>query len=147
MKFKFIIILTLLMSCHVFSQEWQTNFEKAKELASKNNHNIILVFQGSDWCGPCIKLDKEVWSTSEFQDLSKNHFIMFKADFPRKKANKLSDEMTAQNAKLAEMYNNQGFFPLVVVLDKKGKVLGKTGYEKLSPNAYFKKLTSFETTL
>ncbi len=147
MKFKFIVFLTLLMTCHVFSQEWQTNFEKAKALALKNNQSIVLVFQGSDWCAPCIKLDKEIWSTSEFQDLSKNHFIMFKADFPRKKTNKLSDEITAQNAKLAEMYNNQGFFPLVVVLDKHGKVLGKTGYEKLSPTSYFKKLTSFETSL
>jgi len=147
MKFKFIVGLTLLLSCHVFSQDWQTNFEKAKELASKNNHNIVLVFQGSDWCIPCMKLEKEIWSTIEFQGLAKDHFVMVKADFPRKKANKLSEEMASQNAKLAEKYNSQGFFPLVVVLDKNGKILGKTGYEKLSPNAYFKKLTSFEAPL
>ncbi|MCF8274854.1 MAG: thioredoxin family protein [Flavobacteriaceae bacterium] len=147
MKCKFIVIFVFLITGHVFAQEWQTNFENAKALASKSNHNIVLVFQGSDWCAPCMKLDKEIWSSSEFQNLSKNHFIMFKADFPRKKANKLSDDMTAQNTKLAEMYNSQGFFPLVVVLDKNGKVLGKTGYQKLSPNDYYKKLTSFETSL
>ncbi len=69
---------------------------------------------------------------------------MLKADFPRKKANKLSEEQTLQNSKLAETYNNQGIFPLVVVLNKDGKVLGKTGYEKSNPSDYFKKLTSFE---
>lgn len=143
-KLLFIFIATLLINFTVFSQEWQTNFDEAKKLASKNNENIVLVFQGSDWCAPCIKLDREIWSTETFKKLSQNHFVMLKADFPRKKANKLSDELTLQNSKLAETYNNQGIFPLVVVLNKDGKVLGKTGYEKLSPSDYFKKLTSFE---
>jgi len=144
MKFKVLLIFALLFSIQSFAQEWQTNFESSKVLASKNKHNIVLVFQGSDWCGPCIKLKKEIWSTPEFKKLSKDHFVMLKADFPRRKANKLSKELTEQNTKLAEMYNQQGFFPLVVVLDNNGKVLGKMGYEKVSPQIYFKKLTSFE---
>lgn len=144
MKFKFLLCFALSFSMFSFAQEWQTNFEKAKELASKSNHNIVLVFQGSDWCAPCIKLNKEIWSNAEFKSLSKDHFIMFKADFPRKKANKLSDELTDQNKILAEKYNQQGFFPLVVVLNREGEVLGKMGYEKLSPQAYFEKLKSLE---
>jgi thioredoxin-related protein len=146
-KMKFIFILIITFSLNSFAQDWQTNFNEAKKQASKSNHSIVLVFQGSDWCGPCMKLDKEVWSTPEFKKLSKDHFVMLKADFPRRKANKLSDEQTAQNAKLAELYNNQGFFPLVVVLDSNGKVLGKMGYEKSSPKAYFDKLSTFEQVL
>ena len=141
---KFISILALLFSLHSFAQEWLTNFNTAEELASNSHQSIVLVFQGSDWCAPCIKLNKDIWSTAEFQKLAKNHFIMVKADFPRKKSNQLSKELQAQNAKLAERYNNQGFFPLVVVLDGKGSVLGKMGYEKLSPKAFFNKLTAFE---
>ena len=129
----------------MLSQNWVTNFNKAKQEASKTNDKIVLVFQGSDWCGPCMKLEKEIWSSPEFQKLAKDHFVMLKADFPRRKANKLSDEQTAQNAKLAEMYNQEGFFPLVVVLNTNGKVLGKMGYEKLSPTDYFNKLMSFES--
>jgi len=126
-----------------FSQNWLTNFEEAKEVASKNNQNIVLVFQGSDWCAPCIKLDKEIWSTKQFKDLAHDNFVMLKADFPRKKANKLSGDLANQNAKLAGTYNNQGFFPLVVVLDNNGEVLGKMGYEKISPTEYFNKLKLF----
>lgn len=144
MKFKLILIITLSFSLHTFAQEWITNFDSAKKEALKNNNNIVLVFQGSDWCGPCIKLDKEIWSSSEFQTLSKDHFVMVKADFPRKKNNKLSNEMQVQNNKLAEQYDAQGYFPLVVVLDKNGNVLGKMGYEKLSPKAFYNKLTSLE---
>lgn len=140
----FFSVIFSLLSFHVFAQNWLTNFNEAKQVASEKKQNIVLVFQGSDWCAPCIKLDKEVWSTEEFKKLSKDHFVMLKADFPRKKSNKLSKELTEQNANLAESYNNQGFFPLVVVLDEKGVVLGKTGYEKSSPSTYFKKLTAFE---
>ena len=127
-----------------FSQDWKTNFEEAKSLAQKEHHNIVLVFQGSDWCAPCMKLEKEVWSTAEYQKLVKDHFVMVKADFPRKKANQLSDEQQKQNNKLAEIYNNQGFFPLVLVLNPEGKVLGKLGYEHISPEDYFNKLKAFE---
>ena len=144
MRFIILVVLFLLISTNVTSQNWLTSFDEAKEQASELNQNIILVFQGSDWCAPCIKLDKEVWSTSEFQKSAKNHFIMLKADFPRKKANKLSETLAIQNAKLAETYNNKGYFPLVVLLNSNGDVLGKMGYEKTSPENYYKKLIAFE---
>lgn len=134
----------MLLSFSAFAQDWQTNIDTAKALAKKGNHNIVLVFQGSDWCAPCIKLDKEIWSTAKFQELAKNHFVMLQADFPKRKKNQLSDSQTAHNAKLAEKYNPNGYFPYVVVLSPEGKVLGSIGYEKSTPEDYFKKLTAFE---
>ena len=143
MKFKFFLILTFVLSFQTFAQDWSTDFEEAKKTANSNNQNIVLVFQGSDWCAPCIKLENEIWSKNEFQKLSIDHFVMLKADFPRRKKNQLSEEQQIQNKKLAELYNPNGYFPLVVVLDKNGKMLGKLGYEKTTPSQYFKKLTSF----
>lgn len=143
-KLKFLIIITMLLSFSAFAQDWQTNIDTAKALAKKGNQNIVLVFQGSDWCAPCIKLDKEIWSTAKFQDLAKHHFVMLQADFPKRKKNQLSDSQTAHNAKLAEKYNPNGYFPYVVVLSPEGKVLGSIGYEKSTPEDYFKKLTAFE---
>ncbi|MDA3890539.1 MAG: thioredoxin family protein [Salinivirgaceae bacterium] len=125
------------------AQDWQTDFVKANEIASKENKPIILVFQGSDWCAPCIKLDKEIWSTDEFTSYSKEHFVMLKADFPKKKEHALDEKQQKQNNELAENYNKNGYFPYVVVLDKKGKVLGATGYKKISPKEYIKILESF----
>ncbi len=143
MKLKFLLVLALAFSFQSLAQEWLTDFEDAKKNAVENNQNIILVFQGSDWCAPCIKLEKEVWTTNEFQSLNKDHFVMLKADFPRKKKNQLSETLQNQNNKLAELYNPNGYFPLVVVLDKNGKALGKLGYEKTTPSQYFKKLSTF----
>ncbi len=67
-----------------------------------------------------------------------------KADFPKKKANKLSDEQTERNKKLAEKYNKEGSFPLVVLLDKNGKVIGMTGFKNVSAAEYIKLIHSFE---
>jgi thioredoxin-related protein len=133
-------ILTL---SQTHAQEWQTNFEKAKTLAQKEKQHIVLVFQGSDWCAPCIKLDREIWSSPEFQQLAKGHFVMLKADFPRKQKNKLPADQEAHNKALAAKYNPNGYFPFVVVLDASGKKLGETGYEKIPPKAYFNKLNAF----
>lgn len=139
-----IIVCTLMISSMVGAQNWETNWTVASAKAEKDNQNIILVFSGSDWCGPCIKLDKEIWSTSEFQELSKGSFIMLRADFPRRSKNALAKDQQDQNNSLAEKYNQNGYFPYVVVLDSKGKVLGSLGYEKTTPKLYFKKLQAFE---
>lgn len=125
------------------AQEWQTDINVAKEIASKESKPIILVFQGSDWCAPCIKLDREIWSTDVFKKYANENYVMLKADFPRKKKNTLSEKQTKANALLAEKYNKQGFFPFVVVLDSNGKVLGESSYKKTTPENYIKELNAF----
>ncbi|GAA5020671.1 hypothetical protein GCM10011506_04330 [Marivirga lumbricoides] len=143
MKQLVIVFIAIAMNLNAsIAQEWKTDFVKAKEIASKENKPIILVFQGSDWCAPCIKLDRSIWSTDIFKAYAKDHYVMLQADFPRKKANALSPAQAEANAKLAETYNKNGIFPFVVVLDKTGKVLGETGYKKLTPEEYIKELNS-----
>lgn len=140
-------ILSLVFTCLVtfaYAQEWQNDLDQAKTIAAQENKEIIMVFQGSDWCAPCIKLDREIWSSPEFKSFAKDHFVLLKADFPRKKANTLSPEQQEKNNKLAEMYNKQGYFPFVVILDAQGHKLGETGYKKMTPDEYIKHLLSFK---
>ncbi|MEW7291239.1 thioredoxin family protein [Aquimarina sp. 2304DJ70-9] len=118
------------------AQEWLTDFEEAKKLASEKNKTIVLVFAGSDWCAPCIKLEKQILESQEFQKYAKDNYVLIKADFPRKKKNQLPEALQTQNKKLAETYNKSGGFPLVVLLDNTGKKLGETGYKKVTPNSY-----------
>jgi thioredoxin-related protein len=137
------IIIVLSSFVSIYAQNWQTDLETAQKMSKENHQNIILVFSGSDWCAPCMKLENEIWSSDEFKTYSKDHFILLKADFPRRKQNKLSKEQQEKNNQLAETYNLQGYFPLVVVLDSEGKVLGKTGYKKATPKEYIDILSSF----
>ena len=136
-------LLICMLTVTTHAQEWLTNFEEAKQQAQATNRNIVLVFQGSDWCGPCMKLDKNIWSTETFKTYAKDHFVMLQADFPRKRQNKLSKELEKQNGMLFEKYNKPGSFPYVVVLNAKGKLLGTSGYKVLSVEDYIKELASF----
>ncbi|MCU4156109.1 thioredoxin family protein [Carboxylicivirga sp. A043] len=138
---KIIPLLGMLMLVqHLASQNWQTDFATAQQLAGEKQQAIVLVFQGSDWCAPCMKLEREIFDTDEFKTYAQKHLVMLKADFPRRKKNKLSNEQEAHNRKLAEKYNTEGYFPLVVVMDSTGKVLGKLGYENVSVANYIKKI-------
>lgn len=125
------------------AQQWADSFADAQQTAKAEHKSVVLVFSGSDWCAPCIKLDREVWQDAGFQADAAADFVFYRADFPRKKENKLPAELAEANGALAERYNTRGAFPLVVVLNPDGEVLGQAGYEKIGPDAYLAKLESF----
>lgn len=144
MKKTIVVLIVIFVSVSTtMAQEWNTDIKIAKEIASKESKPLILVFQGSDWCAPCIKLDREIWSTEVFKKYATEHYVMLQADFPRRKKNALPEAQTKANAALAEKYNKQGYFPFVVVLDSKGKVLGESSYKKTTPENYIKELNAF----
>lgn len=139
---KVIIIITLLFGIFGYSQDWKTNIEEAKATAAKENKNILLVFSGSDWCAPCIKLEKNVWKSDAFKQYAEKKLVLLRADFPNKKVNQLPADVAERNKKLSEKYNKDGNFPLVVLLDKSGKVIGMTGFKNISAEEYIKLLDS-----
>ena len=133
----------LLFPIMLLSQQWQPDFDQAQEQARQEQKPIILVFSGSDWCAPCRKLDRDIWQSEAFKKYASQHFVLYKADFPRKKKNKLSPQVATANATLAERYNPKGHFPLVVLMDGKNKVYAKVGYQKGSPQDYLDLLNSY----
>ena len=120
----------------LFAQEWRSDWNAAQLEAKQVNKKLILVFSGSDWCIPCIKLEKQIWKSPAFIQYAQKHYVLFRADFPKRKKNKLPETIQQLNDRLASEYNPKGYFPLVVVLDAQGKVKGQLGYEKLTPEAY-----------
>lgn len=139
-----IIILFVFISSFSYSQNWKTNFEEAKLEAIRDNKNILLVFSGSDWCAPCIKLDNVVWKSEAFKTEFEKCWVIYKADFPKKKANQLPKELVEINNKLADKYNKSGSFPLVILLDKTGKVIGMTGFKNVPAADYIQIIHALE---
>ena len=135
--------MALLCTVLASAQNWKSSFEEALLISKEENKPIVLVFAGSDWCAPCIKLERKIWQSETFVSYSNEHYILYKADFPRKKANQLKVDTKEKNNKLAERYNPNGHFPLVVVLNSNEEVLGNTGYNNLSPDQYISLLNSF----
>ncbi len=116
---------------------WLTNLAQAQEEAKSRQKLLLMDFTGSDWCGWCIMLDKEVFSKPEFQEYATKNLVLLEVDFPRQKA--LPPETVAQNQRLANQYRIQGF-PTIVVLDSSGKPVGALGYMKGGPQAFIAEL-------
>lgn len=107
---------------------WLTSFQQAQDLALEEQKPILLVFSGSDWCRPCIQLDREVFQDSAFLAFAASELVLLKADFPRSRKNRLAEEQKAHNERLAQRYNPKGEFPLVLLLDANGQELARTAY-------------------
>jgi hypothetical protein len=74
----------------------------------------LLVFEGSDWCANCRRLEKTILRDSTFlQGLETGSVELQRLDFPQRK--KLSPETRKANETLAERYGFDGNFPCLVL--------------------------------
>tara|TARA_Y100001978_G_scaffold202657_1_gene224572 strand:- start:5608 stop:6075 length:468 start_codon:yes stop_codon:yes gene_type:complete len=121
-----------------FSQEkvvWHEDLNKAIEVSQKENKPLMLFFTGSDWCGWCIRLQKEVFFKPEFTKWAQKNVVLVELDFPRRKAQ--TDAIKSQNALLQQQFQVRGYPTVWFVKatpNSAGQVnlsqLGKTGYVK-----------------
>ncbi|MFL5772261.1 MAG: thioredoxin family protein [Flavisolibacter sp.] len=133
MQFLWISLISLFLS----TPSWETNFAKAKQTASSEHKMILINFSGSDWCGPCIRLHKDIFENDSFARFASSELVLVNADFPRLKKHQLSSEQQANNDQLAEIYNKQGIFPLTLLLTPDGKVIKSwEGYPGISPEVF-----------
>jgi len=121
MKFLFTILMFFSNYFFLADQTWGHSYTDALQVAQKEHKYILLNFSGSDWCGPCIRLHKEVFTLVDFNKLANEKLVLLNADFPRYKKNQLSAAQQKINDDLAERYNNKGNFPLTVLLDQNGR--------------------------
>ncbi len=134
-----VLVCSLTVSSLAGGDGWLTSFEAAKAEAAKRQVPILVDFSGSDWCGWCIKLDKEVFSQDAFKAYAKTDLVLLLVDFPRRA--KLSETLKKQNDLLAEKFEVQGF-PTVLILSAQGKELARTGYMPGGAGEYVKHVKS-----
>ncbi|MGJ8649263.1 MAG: thioredoxin family protein [Opitutaceae bacterium] len=137
--FKALSLISLLSIAFVASafaggDAWMTDFEAAKAKAKAENKPMLLDFTGSDWCGWCIKLDREVFSQDAFKEYANASLVLVELDFPSKKI-KQSEELVKQNKALAEKYGIRGY-PTILILSPEGKLVEKTGYQRGGAEVY-----------
>ncbi len=106
---------------------WGEDVAAARARAEKENKKILMAFSGSDWCGWCMKMEKDVFSKPEFIREATNRFVLVMIDNPSDKSI-LSKLARAQNEGLTRQYGIRGF-PTTIVTDAKGKELKRfSGY-------------------
>lgn len=117
---------------------WLDDYDAALKKAADENKHIVVDFSGSDWCGWCKRLDKEVFTTDAFKKAAAEKYVLLMVDSPMKKS-LLTEKAAKENPKLVEKFGVKGF-PTVVVLDPKGEEVCRLGYEKGGPEKYIEKL-------
>jgi thioredoxin-related protein len=141
---KTFLSLALILSSSLLANaaDWTTDYAAALVKAKAEKKLVLLDFTGSDWCGYCKLLDKEVFPTPTFNDFADKNYVLVTVDFPKQK--QLPDDLQKQNQALGDKFGVEGF-PTLIVVDPTGKELGRqTGYDPGSgPDAVVGKLKSF----
>ena len=106
---------------------WIATYDEALEISKKENKPILLYFTGSDWCAPCKVLDKELFHTEKFKELSDKNLVLLEVDIPRKH-DLLSPDKISENLYLKEKYRVNSFPTLLFVNHKGKKISEKSGY-------------------
>src|SRR5258706_13252171 len=83
--------------------EWMTDYKGAQERARTEQKILFVNFTGSDWCGWCMRLKKQVFDTAPFEQYVKENAILVEIDFPHKKS--LPENLQRQNEALARQHN------------------------------------------
>ena len=132
-----IIALVLLISggtaIAATGSEWMEDFKAAKARATLEGKDMLLNFSGSDWCGWCIKLKKEVFSQPGFIKKAAKNYVLVELDYPQR--TKQPARIKEQNQKLVKAYGVIGF-PTVLVTDGKGRVYARAGYMAGGPEKF-----------
>lgn len=142
----FVLLMLLFVSVNAQQKSqlnWLTNYELVLKKAKKNKKPILVYFSGSDWCSPCKRLKKDLFDSEKFTGISKQYNLLY-VDIPQK-MDVISKKQYDYNKQLLQKLNPNQVFPLVMILNKKGKIKKeKKGYSSIAtPDAHLNMLKEF----
>lgn len=106
--------------------QWTMDFDAAKELASEKKLPLLLNFTGSDWCGWCKLMDKNVFAQKPWQEFASSNVLLVTLDFPKDKSI-VPEKYVKRNEELKNQFSVRGF-PTYVILDTNGETkIGQLG--------------------
>lgn len=86
---------------------WYDDFQEANKIAEKEGKTIFAFFTGSDWCGWCKRLQRDVFAKKEFIEWANKNVVLLELDFPRR--TKLDPKIAKQNQELASVFKVRGY--------------------------------------
>lgn len=103
--------------------KWLDNWQKAQQEAKETGLPILLFMTGSDWCGYCVELKREVFEEKVFQKFADQNLVLMVADFPQ--SIRQSKSLVEQNEKLKKQFPISGYPTIFLV--KADQVIGRAG--------------------
>ncbi len=103
--------------------EWMTDLDAALAKAKAESKCVLVDFTGSDWCGWCIKLRKEVLDHADFVPFLMANFVPVEIDVPQDASRVGGVEQLKKNQLLCESFAVEGY-PTIMVMTPEGRVVG-----------------------
>ena len=130
-------VVLLAFSLNGFAQqkplEWHTDVKKAIDVSIENGKPLLFFFTGSDWCGWCKRLQKEVFFKPEFKSWANKNVVLVELDFPRR--TKLPEATQKQNRELGQMFGVRGY-PTIWFVTPEIQENKKINFQKLGSQGY-----------
>ena len=105
---------------------WTQDYDAAVALAKTNNLPLMLNFTGSDWCGWCKLMDRQVFSTAEWEKWAKENIVLAFIDFPNDKS-LVPEKYVDRNKDLSKKYGVRGYPTYIVIDPGTGESIGQLG--------------------
>ena len=122
---------------------WFTDLAKAQAKAKAEGKSVLLFFHGSDWCPPCVEMQRQVMDSPAFAQYARQTLVLVDVDFPEK--HPLDEALKRSHLALKARFNlsleaGEGF-PTLVLLNEAGEtVYQETGYGGGGPEEVLAKL-------
>ena len=100
------------------------NLDEALKRAKASGKFVYACFSGSDWCGWCIRLEKEVFADESFVKALKDDYEFVFIDSPRDQS-RLSEYAKAHNRETTKKYGIQGFPSMIIFDGKDGSIVAQ----------------------
>src|SRR5665213_97008 len=110
---------------------WFTDLPMAQARAKMEGKSVLLFFHGSDWCPPCVEMQRQVFASPDFVAYARQALVLVDVDFPEKQPQ--DQDLRRSNLALKARFNlsresGEGF-PTIVLLNEAGEtVFQETGY-------------------
>ena len=108
----------------VLAGTWTDDFAAAKKASKEKNLPMMLDFTGSDWCGWCKLMDRQVFAEKAWDDWAKTNLVCVTVDFPSDET-KVTPKVRAQNRTLGARFGVRGFPTFVLLAPGGEKEIGR----------------------
>jgi thioredoxin-related protein len=97
------------------------DYDAALARAKNEKKPVLAIFSGSDWCPPCMALERNFLSKPAFTAAVTNRLVLLFVDRPRD-TSYMTEKAKARNPELFRTYAIRGV-PTLMFLDEKGTKL------------------------
>ncbi len=113
--------------------DWHQELDDALAESKTTGLPVLMLFTGSDWCPPCMALEKNVFGKSAFQTFADEKIVLMKVDKQRRRppGKRLAEKQDGW----MRQYGVSGY-PTLLLLDGDGKLLQKFGYGNQKEDAF-----------